>query len=265
MAKYFLALLLSLFSGFACADPSLPGGNAGQDIEEWFHTISLMAPARLAELDGRLFSFAVDLDNSPGFSMELDAQSGTLTLLYRMAFNNIAEGWSWEPLANPDSQDYYRAKFLPLKSTQQEMAAPVEVELYPGKRLEVRNLWRYDYFLAFENLYDFYPRAVDDDAGFGARIKVPGLPAREHLKMLAIFRLKPPYHSESNTFWKADFAAPVDLTLRKRYLIGQLEEIRFVDGETGQIYLRQQPSRSGFNPTSRAPLPPSSKPDGGPH
>jgi len=240
MVKYFLVLLLSLFSGLACGDPSLPGGNSGQDIEEWFHTISLMAPARLAELDGRLFSFAVDLDNSPGFNMSLDAETGSLTLLYRMAFNNIAEGWSWEPLANPDSEDYYRAKFLPLKSTQEEKAGPVEVELYPGKRLEVRNLWRYDYFLAFENLYDFYPRAVDDDAGFGARLKAAELPPRERLKMLAVFRLKAPYHTESNTFWKADFADPVDFTLRKRYLVGQLEEIRFVDGETGQIYLRQQ-------------------------
>ncbi|MDP2786339.1 MAG: hypothetical protein Q8O38_17360 [Sulfurimicrobium sp.] len=258
MFKSFLVLFLSLFSGLACADLSLPGGNSGQDIEEWFHTISLMAPAQLAELDGRLFSFAVDLDNNPGFSMELDAASGTLTLLYRMAFNNVAEGWSWEPLANPDSQDYYRAKFLPLKSTQQEMAAPVEVELYPGKRLEVRNLWRYDYFLAFENLYDFYPRMVDDDAGFGARVKATELPPRNHLKMLAVFRLKPPYHSESNTFWKADFADPVDFTLRKRYLIGQLEEIRFVDSETGQIYVRQQ-RITGFSP------PPSSKPDGALH
>ena len=255
MAKYFLVLLLSLFSGLACGDPSLPGGNSGQDIEEWFHTVSLMEPARLAELDGRLFSFAVDLDNSPGFSMDFDAQSGTLTLLYRMAFNNVAEGWSWEPQANPDNQDYYRAKFLPLKSTQQEMAAPVEVELYPGKKLEVRNLWRYDYFLAFENLYDFYPRVVDDDAGFGARIKAPGFPARERLKMLAVFRLKAPYHAESNTFWKADFAEPVDFTLRKRYLIGQLEEIRFVDSETGHLYMRQQRSAS-------PPPQPSSKPDG---
>lgn len=252
MGKIFLALLLSLFSGLACADSSLPGGNAGQDIEDWFHTIALMAPARLAELDGRLFSFAVDLDNSPGFSMDFDAQSGTLALLYRMAFNNVAEGWSWEPLANPDSSDYYRAKFLPLKSIRKEMAAPVEVEIYPGKRLEVRNEWRYDYFLAFENLYDFYPRAVDDNAGFGARVKAMAPPAREHLKMLAVFRLKAPYHSESNTFWKADFADPVDLTLRKRYLIGQLEEIRFVDSETGQVYLRQQPG----------PSPSSSRPDG---
>ena len=70
--------------------------------------------------------------------------------------------------------------------------------------------------------------------------------------MLAVFRLKAPYHSESNTFWKADFADPVDYTLRKRYLVGQLEEIRFVDGETGQVYLRQLPA-------SYPPLP-SSKP-----
>lgn len=241
MAKYFLILLLSLFSSFACGNPPLPGGNTGQDIEEWFNTTSHMPPAAVAELNGQLFSFAVDLNNSPGFSMDYDAQGGVLTLLYRMVFNNITEGWSWEPLAKPDREDYYRAKFLPLKSTQQEKVAPVEVELYPGKMVVVSNLWRYDYFLAFENLYDFYPREANDDAGFGGRIKASGLPLREHLKMLAIFRLKSPYHAESNTFWKADFASPVDLTLRKRYLFGQLEEIRFVDDETGQVYLSQHP------------------------
>ncbi len=257
MSKFILALLLGLFSCLAFGDPSLPGGNTGQDIEEWFHTISVMTPEHLAELNGRRFSFAVDLDNSPGFSLDFDAESNTLALLYRMAFNNIAEGWSWDERADPDSEDYYRFKFLPLKSTQQEKTGPVEVELFPGKVAEVKNLWRYDYFLAFENLYDFYPRTVDDDAGFGARIKASGLPAREHLKMLAVFRLKAPYHSESNTFWKADLAAPVDFTLRKRYLVGQLEEIRFLDGETGQVYVRQQPAR--FPPQ------PSSKPDEGRH
>ncbi len=242
LIKGLLVLLLGLSCGLACADSSLPGGDSGQDIEEWFRTASHMAPADLAKLDGQLFSFAVDLDNSPGFSMDYEASSGTLTLLYRMAFNNITEGWSWEPQANPASADYYRVKFLPLKSTRQEKAAPLEMELYPGKRVEVRNQWRYDYFLAFENLYDFYPRSADDNAGFGATVKAAALPAREHLKLLAIFRLKSPWHAESNTFWKADFANPVDFTLRKRYLFGQLEEIRFVDSETGNIYLRQQPA-----------------------
>jgi hypothetical protein len=242
MAKSLLILLLILFAGYACGETPLPGGNAGQDIEAWFHTVSLMPPPRLAELDDQAFSFAVDLDNSPGFSMGFNEQSGTLALLYRMAFNNVAEGWSWKPLADPASEDYYRAKFLPLKSTWEEKAAPIAVELYPGKRVEVSNRWRYDYFLAFDNLYDFYPRAVDDNSGFGASIRASQLPARKHLKMLAIFHLKPPYYAESNTFWKADFANPVDFTLRKRYLIGRLEEIRFVDGATGQVYLRQQPA-----------------------
>lgn len=251
MAKYLLVLFFGLFSSIAWGESIMPGGNSGQDIEEWFHTISFMAAGRLAELDGKLFSFAVDLDNSPGFSMDFDAQGGTLALLYRMGFNNVAEGWSWEPLANPEDQDYYRSKFLPLKSTQQEKAVPVEKEIYPGQRATVRNVWRYDYFLAFENLYDFYPRTVDDDAGFGARVKISAVPARDQLKMLAVFRLKAPYHAESNTFWKADFADPVDFTLRKRYLIGQLEEIRFVDGNTGRIYSRQLPVSALPQPSSK--------------
>ncbi|MBZ0106032.1 MAG: hypothetical protein K8H84_10430 [Sulfuricella denitrificans] len=252
MIKHILVLIFCLFSGLAWGDAALPGGNSGQDVEEWFHTISHLAAGHLAELDGRTFSFAVDLENSPGFSMDFDAQNGTLALLYRMAFNNVAEGWSWEPQANPESQDYYRAKFLPLKSVQQEKAGPVDVEIYPGQSAKVSNVWRYDYFLAFENLYDYYPRKVDDDAGFGARIEATGMPERDRLKMLAVFRLKSPYHAESNTFWKADFADPVDFTLRKRYLIGHLEEIRFVDGVTGQVYARQLPVNSPSLPSSNS-------------
>lgn len=244
-----LALALLIFSpGLALsateAPPEAPVEYAGQDPEHWFRLVSGLPPAGLSALDGQRFMFAVDLANSPGFSLDVDAATGHARALYRMAFNNIAEGWSWEPLSSPDSADYYRFKFLPLKSVFEEKALPQEVELYPGKKLEVKNLWRYDYFLAFENLYDFYPRQVDDDAGFSATFKTAAGEKldQEHVGMLALGRLRPPYHSESNTFWKADFADPVDYTLRKRYFIVELQEIRFFDTISGKVLASVRPA-----------------------
>ncbi|MBZ0094059.1 MAG: hypothetical protein K8H75_01590, partial [Sulfuricella sp.] len=55
------------------------------------------------------------------------------------------------------------------------------------------------------------------------------------VRMLALCRLKPPYHTESNTFWKATFADPVDYTLRKRYLVGNLLEVWFYDSASGKV------------------------------
>lgn len=239
-SKILTAALLLLVSGMAAAGPELPPAYQGQDAEHWFEVVSGTPDAGLATLDGQRFSFVVDLDNSPSFSLDFDAATGRLAMLYRMAFNNVAEGWSWQALANPESTDYYRFKFLPLASTQEEKSPPVSVELYPGMRREVKNLWRYDYFLAFENLYDFYPRQVDDDAGFGASVTLPADEARalldgKHLRMLVLCRLQPPYHAESNTFWKADFADPVDFTLRKRYLVGELLEVWFYDYSSGKV------------------------------
>jgi len=68
---------------------------------------------------------------------------------------------------------------------------------------------------------------VDDDAGFDAAVvmkteEASPLVDGKTVRMLALCRLKPPYHTESNTFWKATFAEPVDYTLRKRYLVGDL-------------------------------------------
>lgn len=249
MSSKILAALLFLASGMAAAGgPELPASYQGQDAEHWFKVVSGMQAAGLGALDEQRFSFVVDLDNSPSFSLDYDAASGRFTMLYRMAFNNVAEGWSWEALANPESADYYRFKFLPLLSTQEEKSAPVTVELYPGMKREVKNLWRYDYFLAFENLYDFYPRKADDDAGFGAAVSLSADQARAlteggNVRMLARFRLKPPYHSESNTFWKADFADPVDFTLRKRYLVGELLEVWFYDHASGKVLARLAPVR----------------------
>ncbi|MDP2154653.1 MAG: hypothetical protein Q8J61_01530, partial [Sulfuricella sp.] len=116
--KFLAAAMLLFLSGHAAASfdsavQSLPAGYAGDDIKKWYGEISASAPVA-ASIKDEVFAFAVDLDAGPNFSQEYDAASGKLELRYNMAFNQIAEGWSWDELANPDQRDYYHFKFLPL-------------------------------------------------------------------------------------------------------------------------------------------------------
>ncbi len=184
---------------------------------------------------GERVELEIDLMNSPGFSIEIQGDSAEIR--YCMAFNNVAEGWSWRPLADVAVDDYYRFKFLPLQSVE-EARGEYEFEDKIGVSQQMKIVWRYDYFLAFENLYDFYPRAFDDDAGFIARV-----PASQASKvtMRATVRLIAPVVSESTTFWKAIYGKPVDFTLKKRYLVGELEAISFIDGESGRLLKRLEP------------------------
>ncbi len=242
--KFLVVAMLFFLSSHAAAHfdrtvQTLPTSYAGDDIKKWYGEVSASAPVA-ASLKGEVFAFAVDLDAGPNFSQEYDAVSGKLQLRYNMVFNQIAEGWSWDELANPDQRDYYHFKFLPLGFETASRHAPEVVELYPGKTVEVKNRWRYEYFLAFDNLYDFYERKVDDDAGFDAAVVMKTEEAKRlaegrAVRMLVLCRLKPPYHTESNTFWKATFAEPVDYTLRKRYLVGDLLEVWFYDSASGQV------------------------------
>jgi len=170
----------------------------------------------------------VDLEASPGFSV--DTTDSGIELRYLMAYNNIAEGWSWQPGADPKTEDYYRFKYLPLQSVGEERGSYLAEDKI-GVVQTMKVSWRYDYFLAFENLYDFFPRTVDDDAGFSVKIGnlapiLPGLRARACLKE--------PVTSESTTFWKATYGNPVDFTLKKRYLIGTLQALYFIDRHSGE-------------------------------
>lgn len=177
---------------------------------------------------GACIDLMVNLEVSPGFSAE--QQDNGMVLRYRMAFNNIAEGWSWRPGADPQGEDYYRFKFLPLDSALDERGEyQGEDKIGVGQAMKI--VWRYDYFLAFDNLYDFYPRVADDDAGFVLRL--PGKPPA-HPGMRAHACLEEPVISESTTFWKATYSHPTDFTLKKRYLIGKLESIEFVDLDTDE-------------------------------
>ena len=186
---------------------------------------------------GQQVEVDVDAESLPAVVVESDATG--FTLRYPMAFNNIAEGWSWRPQADPAVEDYYHYKYLPLQSV------TVEKGEYDGEdKIGVTQhrhvTWRYDYFLAFENLYDFYPRTVDDDAGFTAHVAKA---EAGHVAVCAVAHLAEPCLSESNTFWKATYGKPTDFSLKKRYLVGVLDEIRFIDRDSGEVLATVRPAK----------------------
>lgn len=199
-----------------------------------FERLAADAPAERHA--GERVEVEVDLGWPPQLSAESEA--GAARLHYPMAFNLVAEGWSWQPQVDPESADYYRYKFLPLQSVAVERGEyDGEDQIGVAQRMKI--LWRYDYFLAFDNLYDFYPRRVDDDAGFTARLPAGRSP--DKVAMRAVARLAEPCLSESTTFWKATHGQPTDFTLKKRYLVGSLEEIRFVDRDSGELLATVRP------------------------
>lgn len=219
----------------AWAAAFLGTAGAADTAEHQFQRLTAEVRANQKPAVGELIEVDIDLATSPGFSIE---QIGDVAeIRYRMAYNNIAEGWSWQPLANVAVDDYYRYKFLPLQSVI-ESRGEYAFEDKIGETQQMKVEWRYDYFLAFENLYDFYPRVVDDDAGFVAR--VPAGKAQK-VTMRATARLIEPVISESTTFWKAIHAKPTDFTLKKRYLLGKLETVSFIDGESGAVLQRLMP------------------------
>ena len=197
-----------------------------------FEALARLSAASLSAVQGESLELDIDLAASSGFSVVVDGERAEAR--YRMAFNQIAEGWSWRPLADPAVEDYYHFKFLPLQSVLVERGQYAHEDKI-GSVQQMQVSWRYDYFLAFDNLYDFYPRAVDDDAGFSA-----DLPAgvAGHLGLRARAHLIDPVISESTTFWKATYGKPVDFTLKKRYLVGVLDEIDFVDTASGAVLCR---------------------------
>lgn len=212
--------------------------HAAEPAEQQFVALAGLSPAEVAKRVGQ--EVEVDIDLVAGANLEIKEDGKRATVLYHMAFNQIAEGWSWHPLADPAVEDYYHYKFLPLQSVSVERGE-YQFEDKIGTPQNMKVSWRYDYFLAFENLYDFYPRRVDDDAGFSAE-----LPAElaKRVGIRARARLIEPVVSESTTFWKATYGKPVDFTLKKRYLVGQLEEVDFIDMASGKPLCRILPGQS---------------------
>ncbi len=231
---FLLRLLGTVFAAAAVFIPAL----AAEPAARQFEALASLPQASLKTLPGQEIEVDVDLATSSGFNVELRGERAEVR--YRMAFNQIAEGWSWRPLADPAVDDYYRYKFLPLQSVADERGS-YEFEDRIGVSQQMKVSWRYDYFLAFDNLYDFYPRAVDDDAGFSADLPAG---AAAHLGMRARAHLIEPVISESTTFWKATYGKPVDFTLKKRYLMAVLDEVDFVDTDDGRILCRILPGQA---------------------
>lgn len=178
---------------------------------------------------GQCIDVQVDLSASPGFSQQ--PLGGATELRYRMGFNNVAEGWSWHDGPVSEQEDYYQFKYFPLQSVLEERGEYLAEDKI-GVEQTMHRTWRYDYFLAFENLYDFYPRKTDDDSGFSTRVTSEwsgeaGM--RAHACLVA------PVVSESTTFWKATYGKPTDFTLKKRYLIAHLETLEFFDQKSGKV------------------------------
>lgn len=208
------------------------------DVETAYDALAASAAGR----------FAVRIDPADGnLIVSRDPDGGRLHMLYRMNFNQVAEGWSWQPQADPAVADYYRFKFLPLGTRERQQGAPYVQEDMPGRPREVRRLWQYDYFFAFDNPYDFFARpTVEDDAGFAAELtlaaaQVDALSQPGRVGMVAWGRFSEPERAESTTFWKATDGKPVDLTLKNRYLIGKLEEVWFVDTVTAEVLIKLLP------------------------
>ncbi|MBL8490100.1 MAG: hypothetical protein JNM82_04905, partial [Rhodocyclaceae bacterium] len=133
-------------------------------------------------------------------------------------------------------------KYLPLGNRDVERDAPRKGEDLPGRMREFRNVWRYAYYLAFENPYEFFERPqAEDDAGFS--VELNGADARKVLadrgvlKMVARAVRQSPYVAESTTYWRATDGQPTELTLKNRYFIGRLTEVLFV-GKDGQSFGR---------------------------
>jgi len=202
-------------------------GLAAETAERQFEALARLPDADVQAMAGQMVEVDIDLAASSGFDVEVRGERAEAR--YRMAFNQVAEGWSWRPQADPAVADYYRYKFLPLQSVAVERGS-YEHEDKIGVPQQMKVSWRYDYFLAFDNLYDFYPRRVDDDAGFVADLPVA---SAAHLGMRATARLGAPVISESTTFWKATYGKPTDFTLKKRYLTGTLESVSFIDLDSG--------------------------------
>lgn len=226
------AVLFSLFSaGAVAAEAALAPCAPQPSAAAWQ---ARMAALGAGERVGQRIVVAVDLGASADFAADADGR-----LHYGMAFNDVAEGWSWQPQAKPEDEDYYRWKFLPLQSFSEEGASYVQEEKI-GTPQQTRVERRHDYFLAFDNPYRFYARGDD---GFAVRLP-PAATGGEPPRLVAIARLGDPATAESTTFWKAIHARPVDFTLKKYYLIGALEALVVCDARSARELARIEASVS---------------------
>lgn len=174
--------------------------------------------------------YAVDIDLAGRDTLAVDAAEAGRPAGYRLHYDDIAEGWSWRDVPAAGETDYYRYKSLPLGS-RSEKRGEYQAEDQIGELQTMNVVWRYDYYLAFADPARL--AALPDDAGghFAAPAKTPP----EALRVVARVCPDAPPTRESTTFWKATHGTPVDFTLKKRYLVGQLQRIEFVDSRSGEV------------------------------
>lgn len=228
-------------AAFDRATDTLPARFEGHDAEAIYTVISqlkendvatTMVSGALKPQDG-VFAFSIDLEGSgDNLVRSYDKQQQRLEIRYIMSRNQVTEGWNWGPNADPQTTDYYRYKYLPLK------------DYTVRKRAD--DVWKYEYMVTFANLYDFYPRSTDDEAGFVAQLPMTSEDAIKqlgstNLRMLAVCSLAPPWHMQSSTFYKATDSAPYDYMLKKRYLYADLLEVWFYDYPSGKILAKIKP------------------------
>lgn len=192
-------------------------------------------------------SVALAVAADPPVEATYDATTGRLHLHYAMFFNDLTEGWNWHPEEAAAGRDYYAYKFLPLASRLQEGVA-VATDDASGRPARAAARTRTDYFFAFDNPYDFYSRDAGDAMGFHADVALPAGEARRiadggSVRLALGGRLASACLSGSKTFWKATVSAPVDYTLLKRYLVGTLTDIWFLDERDGRVLAHLEPAR----------------------
>lgn len=216
------------------ASPAIAASEkSGETLPQLFSRIQHLEPAVVQGGNQNPVCLTLDVDLAAAPLMEVVEEVEKPAQVLAMVNNNVAEGWSWRPGSNPAEQDYYEFKFLPLGSVL-ESRGEYQAEDQIGEPQTMRIVWRYDYFFAFDNLYDFYPRRLADDAGFVLHKAPPVAGAGNPVGVRAQLCLTEPVTSESTTFWKATHGKPVDLTLKKRYFVGKLKQLEFYDVTTGE-------------------------------
>jgi hypothetical protein len=230
-------LLLAVPAACLAADAGLPP--LGDAVAEYARLVALPATARCNAAESLVLPVALSDDARP--ETTFDAATGRLHIFYHMEFNDLTEGWNWHPEEVAEGRDYYTFKYLALGSTD-ELRGSYPADDMTGTHKEYPVQWRYDYFFAFDNPYAFYPRKTDDATGFVATAEVSAVDAERlsggDLRMALRGRLRADCLSDSTTFWKATPSQPRDFTLKKRYLIGTLDEIMFYDQATQKVLAR---------------------------
>jgi hypothetical protein len=238
-----VALLLTAPLSCLAADTALPP--LRDAAAEYARRTRAPAPVRCDAAESLALPVALSPDARP--ETRFDATTGRLHIFYHMEFNDLTEGWNWHPEEVAEGRDYYTYKYLVLGSTD-ELRGSYPADDMTGTHKEYPVQWRHDYFFAFDNPYAFYPRKTDAATGFVATAEVSAADAERlsggDLRMALRGHLRADCLSDSTTFWKATPSQPRDFTLKKRYLIGTLEEILFYDEASGKVLARLA-ARSG--------------------